>query len=261
MRATQDPIHTARRVLGALAVVVATTLMFVAPANAAGGGAPKTPLGAYKRFAFEFEVAVTTSNSESALTVSTKGVYVGPRSQDCKATVSLGAGFRVTQRAVIIGDAIWVGKGNGDLKRKSGRHAFEFEDQCASSPGFWDEFSFGPGIGLQGTTETRGGIAVEHIDFTEVFGTLSGLVEDLPPDVTAERASVWRSKHDNVIVGLDIALRADSSDSCRDMLDLDATDAAPPTCSMTIRLDLSRFDDPKLDVHAGQTAKGRVIRT
>src|SRR6185295_6352005 len=106
------------------------TLIAVVPANAADrGAAPKTPLDAYKRFAFEFEVAVTTSNSETGLAVSTKGVYVGPRSQDCKATVSLGAGFRMTQYAVIVGDAMWVGEGNDDLKRKTGRHAFEFEDQ------------------------------------------------------------------------------------------------------------------------------------
>jgi len=251
----------ARRAISALAVVVAATLVAVAPANAAGGGAPKTPLDAYKRFAFEFEVAVATNDGGPGLTVSTEGVYVRPRSQDCEAKVSFGPGLELTERVVIIGDATWIDEGHGLKKDRQGD--FEFESQCASSRKFWEEFPFASlPSGIHGATETRDGVAVERIDFTEIFDTVftSGIVDELPSDVTAERALVWRAKQSGMVVGLDLALRANSPETCRDMLDLDAVDTAPPTCSMTIGFDLSRFDDPKLEVHAGGS-KGRVNRT
>jgi hypothetical protein len=248
-------------VFSALAVVVATTFVAVAPANAAGRGATKTPLDAYKRFAFEFEVAVITNDGGPGLTVSTEGVYVRPRSQDCEAKVSFGPGLELSERVVIIGNTTWIDEGDG---LKKGRHEeFEFEDQCASSRKFWEEFPFASlPSGIHGTTETRDGVAVERIDFTEIFDTVftSGLVDDLPPDVTAERALVWRVKQSGMVVGLDLALRANSPETCRDILDLDATDTAPPTCSMTIRFDLSRFDDPKLEVRAGRGSSERVNR-
>ena len=41
---------------------------------------------------------------------------------------------------------------------------------------------------------------------------------------------------------------------------LDADTVAPSTCTMKVRFDLSRFDDPKLDVRAGGS-KGHVNRT
>jgi hypothetical protein len=171
MRATQDHIRPARRLFSALAVVVATTLVFVAPANAAGRGAPKTPLDAYKRFAFEFEVAVVTKDGEPGLTVSTEGVYVRPRSQDCEAKVSFGPGLELSERVVIIGNTTWIDEGDGLKKDRHGE--FEFEDQCASSPKFWEEFPFGTlPSGIHGTTETRDGVAVERIDFTEIFDTV-----------------------------------------------------------------------------------------
>jgi hypothetical protein len=262
MRAPHDHIHTARRVCSALAVVVATTLIAVAPANAAGGGAPKTPLDAYKRFAFEFEATVATNGGEAGLKVSTEGVYVRPRSQDCETKVSFGPGLELSERVVVIGNTTWIDEGRG-LKKDHGDN-FEFEDQCASSPKFWEGFPFGTlPNSIHGTTETRDGVAVERIDLTEIFDTVftSGIVAGLPSDMTAERALIWREKHNGIVVGLDLVLRGNSAETCREVLELDTNTDAPPTCSMSVRFDLSRFDDPKLDVHAVQTAKGHVNRT
>ena len=58
MRATHDHTHTVRRMLGALAVVVATTLVSATPAIADDDTKSKTPLTAYKRFAFDVEVSI-----------------------------------------------------------------------------------------------------------------------------------------------------------------------------------------------------------
>jgi hypothetical protein len=66
--------------------------------------------------------------------------------------------------------------------------------------------------------------------------------------------------HDGLVLGLDLALRGNSADPCREVLDLDADTVAPSTCTMKVRFDLSRFDDPKLDVRAGGS-KGHVNRT
>jgi len=257
MRATRDHARRARRVFGAVAIVVATLLVTSAPGGASRTS--KTPLDAYKRFAFEVEVGVSRDAGPS-ITVSTKGVYVRPHSQDCTATVSIGQGLSVSQHAVMIDDALWVGEGHGRLKPKSNRHAFKFEDQCASSPGFWKDFTFDHDPGIQGTTETRDGIAVEHLDLTDVIEAVRGLVGDMPSDVSAERASIWWSKHDHVVVGVDLALHAGSPDTCQTLLHIDVATSAPPTCTMTIRFDLSRFDDPKLEVRPGGP-RGNVIRT
>jgi hypothetical protein len=258
MRANHDHVRTARRAAAALTVVAATVLAAGAPASAYSDGS-KTPLDVYKRFAFTFEVTVNTNEAEAPLTVSTKGIYVGPRSQDCKATVSLGQGLQVSQHAVIIGKATWVGVGHGPMKRNTGRDAFKFADQCASSRAFWNDFPFKPDPEVHGPKETRGGIAVEHIDLTQVLEDLGPFVDDLPADVTAERASIWRSKHGHVVVGVDIAIHATSSETCHDLLDLDATETAPSACSMAIQFDLSRIDDPKLQVHS--VSAGHVTRT
>src|SRR5687767_13493405 len=99
MRATHDHARTARRVFGALAVVVATTLVTAAPAIAVDDARSKTPLTAYKGFAFEFEAVVATNDGSSGLTVSTEGVFVRPRSQDCEVTVSFGPGLEASERA------------------------------------------------------------------------------------------------------------------------------------------------------------------
>jgi len=258
MRATHRHTNLARAVCCVLAVAVITCLV-AAPASASGG-ASKTPLDVYKRFAFESEVAMSTDDATPSITVSTKGVYVKPRAQECKATVSIGTGLSVSQRAVTIGDATWVGMGDGRLKKRSDRDAFEFADQCPSSPAFWTNFSFPREPGIKGTTESRGGIAVEHFDLAEVFDAVRGFIDEVPPDVTVERASVWRSEHDDVVVGVDLALHATSSETCHDMLELDPGDTAPTGCTMTIRFGLSRFDDPKLEVRAGGSSE-RINRT
>ena len=266
MRATHDHAHTARRLLGALAVVVATTLVSAAPAVSADDRAKsKTPLAAYKRFAFEFEAVVATNDgSSSGLTISTDGVYVGPRSQDCAATVSFGPGLELSEHVVVIGKKLWIDEGHGF---KTGRHGdFEFEGQCPSSPKFWAGFPFADlPSQLHGTAETRDGVAVERVDLTAIFDTVftSGVVGNLPSDVTAERALLWRTKHDGFVVGLDLAMRGNSADTCREMLEVDADAVAPATCTMTVRFDLSRFDDPKLTVRArgSNGSKGHVTRT
>jgi len=262
MRATHDHARTARRMLGAFAVVLAATLAFTAPAVGAKNGAKsKTPLTAYKRFAFEFEAVVATNDGSSGLTVSTKGIYIRPHSQDCEAKVSFGPGLELSERVVVIGTKTWIDEGHG---LKQNPHAdFEFEDQCASSPKFWTGFPFGDlPEQLHGTVENRDGVTLERVDLTAIFDTVftSGIVGDLPSDVTAERALIWRTKHDGLVVGLDLALRGNSADTCREVLDLDADTVAPSTCTMKVRFDLSRFDDPKLDVRAGGS-KGHVNRT
>ena len=185
MRATHDHAHTTRRVFGALAFIVATTLVTAAPAIAADHAKSKTPLTAYKRFAFEFEAVVATNDGDSGLTVSTEGVYVRPRSLDCEAKVSFGPGLELSERAVVIGKTTWIDEGRG-LKKDP--HAdFEFEDQCASSPKFWEGFPFDdlPNQ-LHGTVETRDGVTVERVDLTEIFATVftSGIVGVLPSDVS-----------------------------------------------------------------------------
>jgi hypothetical protein len=175
--------------------------------------------------------------------------------------VSLGKGIQVSQHAVMIGNATWVAMGNAQPRRKRSRDAFEFEDQCASSRGFWDALPFDAAPGVHGVVETRGGIAVEHFDLVNVLDAVKPFIDDLPPDVTVERASIWRSKHDDVVVGLDIALHASSPDTCHDMLDLDLTETAPSECTMTIALTLSQFDDPKLAVRPGRGSSGHLTGT
>src|SRR5262245_525643 len=87
MPATDDHARTGRRMLVALAVVVATTFVAAAPAFATGRGAKsKTPVEAYKQFEFEFEISVVTPSEDPAFTLATKGSYVKPNSQDCEVT-------------------------------------------------------------------------------------------------------------------------------------------------------------------------------
>jgi hypothetical protein len=262
MRAIHDHRRPVRRIFGALAVVVATTLVTAAPVGAAAGDTKsKTPLTAYKRFAFEFEVVVSTDERATGLKISTEGVYVRPRAQDCEARISFGPGLELSERVVVIGNTTWVDEGDG-LKKDP--HAnFEFEDQCASSPKFWDGFPFDDfPRQARGTTETRDGVAVERLDLTEVFDSVftSGIIGTVPSDVMAERAVIWRAKRSGYVVGLDLALRGSSAETCREVLELDADDVAPSTCTMTVRFDLSRFDDPKLQVRAGGS-KQHVNRT
>jgi hypothetical protein len=262
MRAIHDHSRTVRRMLGALAVMAATTLVTAAPAGAAASDTrSETPLTAYKRFAFEFEVVVSTDERDTGLKISTDGVYVRPRAQDCEATVSFGRGLEVSERVVVIGKTTWVDEGAG-LKKDP--HAnFEFEDQCASSAKFWDGFPFDDfPAQARGTTETRDGIAVERVDLTQGFDGVfaSGIIGTVPSDVTAERAVIWRAKRSGYVVGLDLALRGSSAETCREVLELDTDDVAPSTCMMTVRYALSRFDDPKLQVRAGRS-EASVNRT
>ena len=264
MRATDHHIRTGRRMFAALAVVAATAFMTTAPAYAGGRDAKSAdPLTAYKRFAFEFEIAVATTDSGPAFTLATNGVYVAPKSQDCEVTASFGAGMEISQHAVVVGKKTWLDDNGRGLKPVT-RREYDFESQCPSSADFWEDFPFDElPANVHGTAETRSGVAVERIDLTELFDTLftSGLVDDLPPDVAAERAVVWRAKRGGVVIALDMALRANSADTCREILELDAGETAPSTCLMTIRFDLSRFDDSKIEVRAGRGSNGRVSRT
>ena len=256
MRALHDHTRTVRRMLGALAVVVATTLVSASPADADEDMKSKTPLTAYKRFAFEFELGLLGENQEPVFTLTTKGTYVKPGSQDCAVTASMGHGFEVNERAVVVGDKTWLGHGGRSLKPVH-RHAFEFESQCPSSAEFWKGFPIHnlPGEVL-GTPEKRDGVMLERVDVTSLFASIvqSGLI-DAPKDVSAERAVVWATKRDGIVVGMDFVLHASSPETCHDMLELDDGEPVPATCTTTIRLGLSRFDDRKVDVRAGRSER------
>jgi hypothetical protein len=264
MRALDDHKRPRRRMLVALAVVAATTLLTAAPAVAGRDGSKsETALTAYKRFAFEFELAVATPDEDPAFRLATNGVYVKPNSQDCEVTASFGSLIGFTQRSVVVGKKTWFDD-NGRGLKPADRRDYDFESQCPSSAEFWEGFPFNdlpPNV--HGTAETRGGIAAERLDVTGIFDSVfsSGLVDDLPSDVTAERAVLWRAKHDGVVVALDMALRANSSDTCREVLELDPGVTAPATCLMTIRFDLSRFDDRTIEVRGGSGSKGSLNRT
>jgi hypothetical protein len=258
MRALHHHTHTLRRMLGALAVVVATTVVSASPALADDDMKSKTPLTAYKRFAFEFELGLLGENQEPVFTLTTKGTYVNPGSQDCAVTASMGHGVDFNERAVVVGNKMWLGHGGRSLKPVH-RRAFEFESQCPSSAKFWKGFPIQnlPSEVL-GTPEKRDGVMLQRVDVTNLFASIvqSGLI-DAPNDVSAERAVVWATKHDGMVVGMDFILHASSPETCHDMLELDDGEPAPATCTTTIRLDLSRFDDRKVDVRAGGS-KGHV---
>jgi hypothetical protein len=257
MGATHNRACAARRACCVFVLALAVSGASVASSTAAGASKATTPLTAYKSFAFEFE-AVVSGDGGPSVSIATKGHYVRPQSQDCEATVSLG-GFELTHHAVVIGRSTWLDDGDGLKKVKRGK--FDFEDQCASSPAFWDDFPFDIPASVHGTSETRDGVDVEHVDLTEVIGAVGDLISDAPSDVTVERAGIWRDKHNGVVIGLDLALRGSSPDTCHELLELEGSDVAPQTCSMTVRLDLSRFNDRKLDVRAGRGSSKRVIRT
>ena len=260
MRALTDRSSTARRVLTTLFVAVVAFGLATGPASAGAADSKSgTPPAAFKRFQFEFEMGVSVGSDGPSITMLTTGSYVGPKSQECEATASFGPGIEVTRRAVVIGRSTWIDDGRGLKKAKS--RDFDWIDECPSSPTFWADLPFGDfPPGLHGETEMRGGVAVEHFDLTEIAGAVTTLIEDFPPDVTPERMSLWLTKRDGVVVGLDIAMRGTSESTCRTLLELDGDEAAPASCLMTIRLDVTRINDHELTIKGGRGADGRVVK-
>jgi hypothetical protein len=262
MRAHQHHSSTARRALiaaivGVVTFVVAVTIT-VGPASARDSSSePSSPVSAFRSFAFELEVALTVGDG-GEVTVSTRGSFVRPDAQDCEATAAFGPGVSVHRRAVVIGSSTWIDDGHG--LEKSRPRDFDWEGECPSSREFWADFPFGDvPRGVHGTTQPRGGIEVEHIDLADTADAVTklGFGSDLPPDTTFERASVWRSARHRVIVGLDFAVQGHSEAACREILEQEINDPAPSSCAMTIRLDLTRINDPDTKIKGGRGATVR----
>jgi hypothetical protein len=162
---------------------------------------------------------------------------------------------------VVIRDSVWIDEGHGLEKARP--RDFDWEAECPSSPEFWTHLPFGDATrGMHGTTEKRGDINVEHVDLTELADGAAklGFAGDLPAEITVERASVWRSARHGVIVGLDFAVQGHSEAACRELLEQDVDDNAPSSCAMTIRLDVTRINDPDVTIKGGHTANRRVIQ-
>jgi hypothetical protein len=259
MRARHDHARTARRAFCALAVVAAPSLVAgSAGADTGNASKPKTPLTAFESFAFEFELTLSDGSDTTTFSMHLEGLAKGPRAQDCEATVSFGS-LDVTRRAVVVGNAVWIDDGDG--LKKATRRDFDWEGECPSSPEFWADFPFEFPGDLQGTTETRDGHALERVDLLPIMSSLPPFIAGVPDDVDVERAIVWQSKRHDFLVGLDLAFGGHSEATCREVLELDADETAPATCSMSIRLDLSRFDDEKIKVSGGRGSNGRLTRT
>jgi hypothetical protein len=107
----------------------------------------------------------------------------------------------------------------------------------------------------------RGGQAVEHIDLANVVDAKLSVSDELTKDITVERASIWRTKHHGVVMGLDFAVRGGSEDACRAILEQDHTESAPSSCAMTIRLDVTRINDDGVKIHGGRGSHGHLITT
>jgi hypothetical protein len=213
----------------------------------------------FERFAFELEVRLAIGDN-AEVAIASEGRFVGPGAQDCTATASLGPGVEFRRRAVVIRDSRWIDEGDGLDKARS--RDFDWEDECPSSSKFWADFPFvGSPRSLHGSTEKRGGIKVEHIDLSAVDDVRDiGIIDDVTSDVTVERASVWRSKRQGIVVGLDFSVQGNSEDTCRKILEQEVGNAVPSTCAMTIRLDLTRINDPDVTIRGGRGSNGRVIQ-
>jgi hypothetical protein len=263
MRASRLHSSTTSRLFCALVITIA--VLFGSAGSAVGVGRDKSdsrnPMDIYDRFAFELEISVDAGVNGPALTLANRGSFVGPGAQDCETTYTFGPGIDVTQRAVVIGRSVWIDDGDG--LEKVSRRDFDWESECPSSARFWDEFPFVnfPG-GLPGTPETRDGIKVEHVDLAAVITRVfdGDDLPGLPTGLIADRASIWQTKRQEVIVGLDIALRGESEDTCRAMLELDVDDVAPASCKMNVRLDITRVNDRDVTIKGGRSANGRVVK-
>ena len=240
--------HTKAKQAVAAAVALVTLILGAGTAHAARRGTgTATPVSVYDRFAFEFEVVIDAG--PDAVSVASTGTYVEPGAQDCEATVSFGPRIELTRRAVVIEKSTWVDEGRG--LKKAPRRDFDWETECPSSAGFWQNLPFDFPTFLPGTTEQRDGIAVEHVDLADEIGSFTGE----SANIQAERASIWRSKKHDVVVGLDFLMHGSSEDACRRLLEMSPDQPSTPTCTIAIRLDVSQINDHDIVIRPGRGSK------
>ena len=246
--------------LATVAVVLVASLLTIAasPAGAAKAAKskPPTPIEALDSFAFKFVLSVVGAGTGAltSLTLNTEGTYTDPSNQDCSVTASLGS-IKIEQQAVIVGKKTWIDDGSGLAPAKAGD--FDFASQCLSDPSFWDDFNLTKTGGLVGTTETKNGIKVEHLDLSGALDQLSdlGLFDDLPDDVTVNTLQAWRASKGGWIAGVDISLTASENATCNEILgdEIPVTLTAP--CTVKVAFDVLRPNDKTIKITAPKSGK------
>jgi len=241
------------------ALLVALLTIAAAPAGAAKAAKKSTtptPIEALDSFAFTFVLSVVGAGTGAltSLTLNTEGTYTDPSNQDCSVTASLGS-IKIEQQAVIVGKKTWIDDGSGLEPAKAGD--FDFASQCLSDPSFWEDFNLTKTGGLVGTTETKNGIKVEHLDLSGALDQLSdlGLFDDLPDDVTVNTLQAWRASKGGWIAGVDISLTASENATCNEILgdEIPVTLLAP--CTVKVAFEVLRPNDKTIKITAPKSGK------
>jgi hypothetical protein len=235
-------------------VTFAALFVFVALGGSAHASAIRgsaDPRTALERFQFDFSTTVSRANGTEhhELRVETSGVYVAPRDQECRATVTIGD-FEVTQRAVVIGDKVWVGTG-GRLDRTA-RREWDFASLCPSDPAFWQDLDVPvDAIGiLPGDDSTLDGRKVRHHDLSALLGDVlssASFTDVVPAGFQIEQLEVWISRRGGWVAGIEMKTIGNTDDVCRDMTSGAVDDIAAP-CAVSTSLRVTRANDPDVRV-------------
>jgi hypothetical protein len=211
-----------------------------------------SPTKVLRSFAFESEVRIVGGAPHAEFSISTKGVFVAPSSQDCRAHLEMGA-LQYDEHAVIAGTHAYLDEGNGFEAVDASD--ILFRGLCPSDPAFWDGFPEFPAV-IKGTPDARNGVKAERIDITNAASALRELMGDALPDgVTIDEFTLYLAQKGHWPVGITVRFSATTDQACTAMAGSESQAVAlTAPCSVSRTVELSRPDDERLRVKIPKSA-------